>query len=414
MSDVITDEQRALIPEHVPPQLVRPAMNFLEADPAGQCPYSRYADMHAGPRIVYTAPVVGFFGTPGSWLLTRAEDVRTVLQQPEIFSSKGIAGFSRLVGESWDLIPLELDPPQHGAFRAIMNSIFAPAKVAAMEDGIRARANAFIDTFADSGECEFVDAFGRPFPVSIFMQLMGLPDEHMEQLNAWENGLLHSASIEERIAAGRGFLVYLRDLIAERRRKPQDDLTTFAIQAQVDGRPLTDDEVMGICYLLVVAGLDTVAASLSLHFRHLAQSPEDQARLRADPSLIPSAVEELLRRYAIVTTSRFVTADTEVAGIRMRKGDRVTCSTILASLDPAEFARPMDVDIERSPNRHVAFSYGPHRCIGSHLARRELVIAMEEWFKRVPPFRISGGGTVPVAPGGLLSVKKLPLEWGRS
>jgi cytochrome P450 len=411
MSAEITDEQRALILDHVPPELVRPAQTFgIGAQPAnGKCPYDRLSDMHSGPRIVYTAPDPNMFGA-GAWLLTKAEDIRTVLQNPEIFSSKGIAGFSRLLGQNWDLIPLELDPPEHGKFRAIMNSIFAPAKVAAMEDGVRARAVAMIDAVASKGECEFVEAFGRPFPVSIFMQLMGLPDEHMQQLNEWEYGLLHSATIEERFAGAQGFLNYLRDLIEKRRREPANDLTTFAVQAQVDGRPLTDDEVMGICFLLVVAGLDTVAASLSLHFRHVAQNPDDQARLRADPSLIPSAVEEFLRRYAIVTTSRFLTQDAEVGGVRMKKGDRVTCSTILASLDPDEFEHPMDVDITRAPNRHVAFSYGPHRCIGSHLARRELVIALEEWLKRVPPFRVKGG-FAPVAPGGLLSVKELPLEW---
>ncbi|MGQ0534381.1 MAG: cytochrome P450 [Caulobacteraceae bacterium] len=411
----VTDEQRALIPEHVPQELVRPAQEFsAAAGPAGtggKCPYERLSEMHGGPPIVYTAPTIGFFGTPGSWLLTKAKHIRAVLQQPDVFSSKGIAGFSRLVGESWDLIPLELDPPEHGKFRALMNSIFAPAKISAMEDGVRARAIALIDAVSGKCECEFVEAFGRPFPVSIFMQLMGLPDEEMQQLNEWEHGLLHSGTLDERLAAAHGFLNYLRELIAARRREPTNDLTTFAIQAEVDGRALTDDEVMGMCYLLVVAGLDTVAASLGLHFRHLAQNPEDQARLRASPALIPSAVEELLRRYATVTTSRFATQDVEIGGIKMMKGDRVTCSTMLASLDPDEFDRSMDVDISRSPNRHVAFSYGPHRCIGSHLARRELTIAMEEWLKRVPPFRTKGGVDVPVKLGGLLGVDCLPLEW---
>lgn len=413
MTDLVTDEQRALVPDHVPQELIRaPDLFRMGGQSAGgKCPYDTLSEMHSGPRIVYSAPGPAPFGPPGAWLLTRADDIRSVLQNPEVFSSKGIAGFSQLVGESWDLIPLELDPPVHSKFRTIMNSIFAPAKVAAMESGVRARAIALIDAVAGRGECEFVEAFGRPFPVTIFMQLMGLPDGDMEKLNHWEHQLLHSGTIEERIAGGRGFLTYLRELIALRRREPTDDLTTFAVQAQVDGRPLTDDEIMGICYLLVVAGLDTVAASLGLHFRHLAQNPADQQRLRDDPSLIPSAVEEFLRRYAIVTTSRFVTQDTEVAGVAMKKGDRVTCSTALASLDPEEFDAPLAVDIERTPNRHVAFSYGPHRCIGSHLARRELIIAIEEWLKRTPPFRIKGGGTVPVMPGGLLGVKELQLEW---
>lgn len=128
--------------------------------------------------------------------------------------------------------------------------------------------------------------------------------------------------------------------------------------------------------------------------------------------LIPGAVEEFLRRYAIVSTTRFATQDTELGGVAIKKGDRLTVSTMAPSLDPAEFANPLDVDIERSPNRHVAFSFGPHRCIGSHLARREMIVAIEEWLKRVPPFRVAGDGEVPVKAGGLMCVESLPLVWG--
>jgi cytochrome P450 len=396
-------------PAHVPPELVRD-FDLAGLSGAAECPYSRLSRLRGEARIIYTPPSA--FQPAGSWLLTHAADIRSVLQQPETFSSDGIAGFSRLVGESWPLIPLELDPPQHEKFRAILNGIFAPKKIAAMEEGVRARAGGLIDAVKDERRCEFVEAFGRPFPVSIFMQLMGLPDEDMGLLNGWEFDLLHSRDMESRFRGARGFLDYLRALIVKRRSKPADDLTTFVVQSQVDGRPLTDDEVMGVCYLLVVAGLDTVASSLSLHFRHLAQNPDDQARLRADPSLIPSAVEEFLRRYGIVSTSRFATRDAEIAGVKIKAGDRVAVLTQLASLDPDEFENPLEVDIERTPNRHVAFSYGPHRCIGSHLARRELVIAIEEWLKRVPPFRIADGAEVPIATGGLLHVAELPLVWG--
>jgi len=373
--------------------------------------YWQLSRLQAGPRVVKLPPEAGMGNWGGSWQVTRAEDIRYVLQSPDIFSSRNIAGFSRLIGQEWDLIPLEKDPPEHAKYRAIMNGVFAPAKITAMEDGVRTRAVDLIQGFADKGGCEFMEAFARPFPVSIFMQLMGLPEADTEKVNAWEYGLLHSGDMQQRVVAAKGFYDYLRDLIALRRREPANDLTTFCIQAQIDGRPTTDEEIMGMCYLLVVAGLDTVAASLSLHFRHLALFPEDQARLRADPALIPSAVEELLRAYAIVTTNRWVTQDVEVAGVPMKAGDRIICSTPLACLDPAEFDDPLKVDIERSPNRHVAFSYGPHRCIGSHLARRELIIAMEEVLRRVPPFRVADGARAEIKPVGLYSVPHLPLVW---
>lgn len=395
------------IPDHVPRELV------WHGPPPGQdassCPYHQLAAMHDGPRVIWLSQ--NRMQPVGTWALSRAEDIRAVLQQPELFSSKGIAGFSQMVGESWDLIPLELDPPAHGKYRTILNGIFSPARVKSLEDGVRARAAGLIEAVAEHGGCEFVETFARPFPVQIFMQIMGLPDGDFETLVAWEHDLLHSFDPNERRRGAQGFLGYLRDLIARRRAAPQDDLAGFVIQARVDGRPLTDDEVMGVYYLLVVAGLDTVAASLGLHFRHLALDAPLQQRLRAEPGAIPDAVEEFLRRYGIVTTSRFVTQDTEVAGVKMKAGDRISISTMAGSLDPTEFERPLDVDIDRSPNRHVAFSYGPHRCLGSHLARRELVIAIEEWLKRIPPFRIPGGEAAPIQPGGLLSVGRLPLSW---
>lgn len=398
--------QGANIPAHVPPELVS---DFTIAAPGDGCPYARVAALANGPRAIFTPP--DMMRAEGGWILTRADDIREVFQKPEIFSSAGIAGFSRIVGEDWPLIPLELDPPQHPKFRAILNGIFSPKRMASMEDGVRARAVSLIEPLVGKKGCEFVEAFGRPFPVTIFMQLMGLPDADMETLNGWEHDLLHSGTMEERLRGAHGFHGYLKDLIKLRRAKPADDLATFVLDSEVDGRKLNDQEVMGIYYLLVVAGLDTVAASLGLHFRHLAITPEHQSRLRANPELIPSAVEELLRRYGIVQTRRFVTQETEVAGVKMMPGDRVELMTFLASLDPEEFPDPLKVDLERQPNRHVAFAYGAHRCLGSHLARRELIIAQEEWLKRLPPFRLAEGEAATIQAGGLMGVHALNLAW---
>ncbi len=407
----IPPEIRAKIPDHVPTELVRPAGTMMFDKGSNTCPYDRMSQMHGGPRVFYRAPSSDPFNPQGAWVVTRAEDIRAVMQQPEIFSSKALTGFPQLGGENFDLVPIEVDPPLHGKYRALLNPMFSPKAIGAMEEGIRTRAVGLIEKVVANGRCEFVEAFGRPFPVSVFMQIMGLPEADTGKLNEWEQGLLHSPTVPERQAGARGFLKYLRALIAERRAMPTDDLAGFAVSTEMEGRPLDDEEVMGVYYLMVVAGLDTVAASLGLHFRHLAQHRDLQRRLRSEPSLIPDAVEEFLRRYAIVTTNRTVTKDIDLAGVAMKRGDKVTCSTILASLDPAEFDDPLEVDIERSPNRHVAFSYGPHRCLGSHLARRELTIAMEEWLARVPEFHIAEGEDVPVVPGQLLSVDALPLEW---
>ena len=373
--------------------------------------YDQLAKMHSGPRVIHNVESGGVVKYAGSWLLTRAEDIRMVLQRPDIFSNHKMAAFSALFGETWDLIPLEKDPPEHGRFRMVMNGTFAPGKIEQLRSGMRDRARHLIGEFVADGECEFVESFGRPFPVSIFIQLMGLPQSDTQKLNAWEHGLLHAKDPKERADGARGFGGYIRDLIALRRREPVDDVTTFFLSANIDGRPITDEEVLGMCFMLLAAGLDTVAASLGLYFHHLALFPEDQARLRANSSLIPSAVEEFLRCYAIVTTNRWVKQDVEVGGVQLKVGDRVICSTQLACLDPAEFENPTTFDMERSPNRHVAFSYGPHRCLGSHLARMELNVAMEEFLGRVPAFRLADDAKVEIEAGSICSIPKLKLVW---
>jgi cytochrome P450 len=245
--------------------------------------------------------------------------------------------------------------------------------------------------------------------VGIFLDLMGLPKESMGQFLEWEALIMRNK--QTRAAAMQQVSVYLQDLITLRRANPTDDLITFAVTAKVDDRLLTDDEVIGICVLLFIAGLDTVTSSFAFHFRHLAEHPEDQNSLRKDNSLIPGAVEELFRAYAVVNTNRYATRDVDFAGVQMKKGDNVTCSTILASRDPREFDNPNQVDFTRNPNLHNAFSYGPHRCLGSHLARREIIAGIEEWLRAIPPFRVRPGATINAHGGGVFSLESLPLVW---
>lgn len=395
-------------PGHVPPPLVVDAP--IPGQAPGSDPYLQLAALHDGPRIFFKAPSAE--EPAGAWIISRADDARAVLQNAQLFSSHDVAPFARYVGEDWPTIPIGLDPPEHMKFRLPLNPIFSPNRMKEMEPGVRARAVALIEAFAGEGRCEFVAAFANPFPISIFMQIMGLPEGDFDDLVRWEHELLHARDQAEQQRGAMGFLHYLRALIADRKASPGDDLASLIAHAQIAGRPITEDEVMGIYFLLVAAGLDTVAASLGMYFRHMALDQALQARLRADPSLIPNAVEEFLRRYTISTLSRTATADTELAGVKIKAGDKVIVATGAPSFDAAEFACPMDFDIDRTPNRHFAFSYGPHRCIGSHLARRELVIAMEECLARLPPFRIAEGETSTIVPGTLLGIDKLPLVWG--
>ena len=389
------------IPPHVPRELVR---EFDFRTGLGAYPHSSVAALHEGPRVFFSPVHHNSIPGPGTWVLTRAADIRAALQDAETFSSKIMRSNSGL-----QLIPLELDPPEHPKFRAIMNPIFSPLRMKQLEAKVRSLARELAAKCAAQGECDFVEDFAKPFPVGIFLDLMGLPVDNMPRFLEWEALIMRDK--QTRSAAMQQVSLYLQELITERRRNPTDDLITFAVTAKVDDRLLTDAEVIGICVLLFIAGLDTVTSSFAFHFRHLAEHPADQESLRRDNSLIPSAVEELFRAYAVVNTNRYATKDIEFAGVQIKKGDNVTCSTILASRDPREFENPNQVLFSRSPNPHNAFSYGPHRCIGSHLARREIISGIEEWLKVIPPFRVKPGATINAHGGGVFSLDSLPLVW---
>ena len=395
------------VPDHVLPGLVR---RFDFRTGLGSCPHAVVSELHEGPRIFYS-PVSHQQRTAqgkGTWVVTKAEDIRYVLQHPELFSSA--APRSSAAGGTWRLIPLEVDPPEHTRYRAILNPLFSPKALKPLDAPIRAWARELVEGFADKGECDFVEEFAVLYPIGIFLDLLGLPRSDLPQFREWVDAFIHDA-------ARRGWAMeemrrFLEQVI-ERRigHEGGEDLISQITRMAVDDRPLTREEMTGIVFLLFIGGLDTVVSSLSFHFRYLAETPADQARLRADPGMVPDAVEEFLRAFPVVTTARIVTEDTELAGVQVKKGDMVTTSTLLSTRDPDEFADPDIVDITRSPNRHNAFAFGPHRCLGSHLARRELVIAVEEVLARLPAFRVRDGAVITAAGGGVMGLDTLPLVW---
>jgi cytochrome P450 len=399
------------VPGHVPPALVREYSFWASpgmAPERGGDPHAALAALRDYPRIFF-APGNTFDGH-GCWLLTRADDMRAVLQDGVTFSSARKL-FSPLIGENWPLVPLEIDPPDHARYRSLLNPLLSPNRMTSMQAGIRDRAVRMIEALRPRGSCNYMDEFAFPFAVSVFLQFLGLPDTRMPEFIRWGNDVLHGGDLATRVAAANEMVGFLRELIALRRREPADDFATFVVQAQVDGRPLTDDETLGMAVLLFVAGLDTVAAALGFDFNYLARNPDAQERLRRNPALIPDAVEELLRLYPTVHMVRVATRDVELHGVQIKAGDRVSCPTMVANRDPEEFPDPDRVDFQRQPNRHVAFSYGPHRCVGSHLARREVVVGMEEWLARMPAFRIKES-TAPLVHGGtVFGIEDLILAW---
>jgi cytochrome P450 len=396
------------VPDHVPAHLVQPfqfeTIVGVETDP-----------VQAAADAVRELPDI-FWGLNarrgrGAWVLTRHDLIREAFQDGETFSSQHNADFSLLVGEDWPLLPLEVDGAEHIIWRKLLNPIFSPASMAKLEAQIETLATELVSRLAPQKQTEFMHEFGEVFPVQIFLRMFGLPLVDTAKFVEWEGLLINSPTIEGRQRGATSIVAYLRKIIAERRAAPTDDLISYVINARVEGRPLNEDETLGVCFLLYSAGIDTVANMLGFIFKYLAEHPDEQQRLRDEPDLIPAAIEELLRAYPIIVSGRLVTRDIEFHGVQMKTGDVVTLATMFAGRDAQEFPNPDTIDFDRESPNHITFAAGPHRCIGSHLARRELRIAIEQWLRQVPPFRIADGQQAITHSMGVFGVESLPLAW---
>ena len=400
---------QASIPAHVPAHLVEefPLVlgHFVEENPWE----SLVPKACEGPDASYA---LGIYPGEGgaAWLFRRKEDVNRIFFDTEHFSNRGWSSFARFIGESWNQVPTEMDPPDHTLFRVALNPLFSPPKMMKLEDDLRLRARRLIDTFKDRGECQLMTDFAFPFPVAVVLDMMDLPQERLWDFQKWEHGLLHSGKLEVMQEATRNVVSYLREVIAERKKNPGDDLISAAIKSEVDGRKWTDDELVGYGFNLFLGGLDTVTANIGNQVRYLAENPDQQNLLRANPGMIGPAVEEFMRVFAAVTTFRVCVKETTVAGVTVKPGDKVAMCTTVAGRDGQAYDNPHQVRLDRKPT-HVSFAVGPHFCLGVHLARRELRIALEELLAALPAFRIKPGETISSQVGGIIQPTRLPLVW---
>jgi cytochrome P450 len=324
-------------------------------------------------------------------------------------------------GREVQLLPISLDPPDHTPYRRVLNKPLAPTQVAGLTDQIRARCVELVDAVIGQERCEFISAFAQPLPTTMFLQLLGLPGDELERFLAWNHIILHvhgdADGQDRQRVANEELAAYLGALVARRRSAPgvedhgrDGDMIGILLGSEMEGRPLEDQEIQAFLHLLFMAGLDTVTSALGWIWQFLAESPGHRQQLLDDPALIPGAIEEMLRIFSFVEDSRTVTRDCEFAGVTMREGDRIMLPTSTAGRDEAQFADALVVDFHRTPNRHLAFAAGPHRCVGSHLARAELAIAIEEWHRRIPHYRVPADDA-PVAHGGaVVGLDRLPLE----
>jgi cytochrome P450 len=351
----------------------------------------------------------------GFWGLTGIEDIRAALQDPTTFSSSATTVADPNPPYLW--VPQMLDPPRHTAWRRHLGPYFSPGVLQRLDDSVRKRCAELLEALPAKGSYDFHEEFSRKFPTSIFLDMFGLPLADLDQFLVWEHQILHLTPEEDpdqakAFAAMMEVMGYFDALIAKRRDDPRDDILSDSIGWEIDGEPIPHEELLSFCLLMFMAGLDTVTIQLDYSFWHLASHPDDRRRLASEPDLIPSAVEELLRVYAFVPPSRKLTRDIELHGCQLKAGEMVFIALSSACRDPELVAdRPEQVVLDRSPNPHLAFGLGPHRCLGSALARRELTIALEEWHKRVPDYRLPEG-FVPEESGAMHGLNSLSLVWG--
>jgi cytochrome P450 len=355
------------------------------------------------------------FAGETSTYISRYEDVWWALRHPEYFTSEDD---SMELGEQ-PLLPLQVDPPQHTKYRRLLNPRFLPREIGRLEPDVRTLVTRLIDAFADRGHCDFHEEFATPLPSGIFLALMGLPRSDLPMFLRWRDDAIRpdvdptdfEGAMEIRRKAAHEISEYFRRAIAEHRARPPDDrLLSQIVHFTIDGNELSEKELLGMSHLLLLGGLDTVTATLDCMIAHLATHPERRHQLLDDPARIPAAIEELLRWETPVTVlPRVVKQDLEMSGVQLHAGERITLVLGAANLDEEEFVET-EVDFGRDPNRHLAFGGGNHLCLGAHLARLELRVALEELHARIPDYRIPEGVELQVSPG-IRQADRLPLEW---
>jgi cytochrome P450 len=376
----------------------------------GDDPFCSAARMLEGPPIVRGARV--FYGKP-AWILARHALIEEAFLRPDIFSNRRESGSREAAGSNaFRMIPVELDPPEHGKYRRILHPYFTPQSMRGMAAMVQETCDSLIAAFADKDGCEFIHDFASRLPNLVFLRMMGLPEGMLDQFIAWEQAMLRAPREEDRQQASQAVMGYLGKFIAGQRQNPKTELMRIILSGEVDGKRLSELDVLGTCFLLYVGGLDTVYSSLGWIFRYLAQDQRLQERLRANPQEIPQAVEEFERAFPVARPSRTVAQDCDFHGAPLRIGDHVVLPTYIAGRDPAVYADPHRIDVDRK-TRNITFATGPHLCLGIHLAKREIRMVLESFLSRFGNIRMPEGETCEYHVGGVFGVDRLPLEWER-
>jgi cytochrome P450 len=350
------------------------------------------------------------------WMITEYDHVLEALQLPDVFGNEVLSALTP--EHTIDLLPQYLNPPEHTTMRRALNRWFAPKVVRRLEPLVLSRCIELVEELKPAGECDLVADFAIRFPTDMFLATLNLPMSDGPEFLFWIEKIFKGFAgkeMDEAARAVRWIRGYFGRAIDERKANPQDTETDFLsrlLVSSLDDVPISDEDIITICLTLMAAGLDTTRSALGYIFYHLARDPELRHRLTANPDLWPTAVEEFMRLYPLVyQDGRLVKQDINFHGLELKKGDVVWLGLASASHDPKKFADPLKFDIDREHiNHHLAFGAGPHRCMGMHLARHELVIALAEWHKRIPDYEIATDQELRER-GAQLSINWLPLRW---
>jgi cytochrome P450 len=354
----------------------------------------------------------GMTGDMAVWV-SRYDEALWALKHPEIFSS---AAEAIDIGQSHDLIPLQIDPPLHTKYRRFLAEWFNSRAISPLEPEVRKLVNEILDGIVPTGSCDFHQDFATPLPSTVFLAMMGLPQDDLDTLLRWRDDIIRPAADPAeaeavRARTGAEITAYFDAQIDGLRETPRSGFWSDLVNAQFEGRPLERGELLGMAFLLIIAGLDTVTATLDCMIKYLAQHPERRRELVERPELTTDAVEEMLRTETPVQlVPRMIAQDTTLGGVELKAGDHATIVLGAANLDPAVYDHPDDVDFDRQRSINLAFGGGPHLCLGINLARLELRVALEEWHRRIPEYSIPPGTKIAHSPG-IRQTDHLPLVW---
>jgi cytochrome P450 len=416
MTDAVTPGEAVPRPAHVPESAVYDFDMF--EDPAYVAdPHKRVLDLVENAPPVFWTPRNG-----GHWMFMSYSANFEAARDTESFSSEVIphaqleAMLAQMPPDMPHIpraYPINLDPPLHGKYRMPLQRVFSPKVIHALRDEIRKLAGELIDALIDRGRCEFMSELAEPLPVQIFLKMLGLPLEKLPEYRALVKAHLSEIQPDRGTALQRlqQVAAAMRDTILERREDPRDDIISMLWQVEIDGKPTTLEDQENYGVLLFIAGLDTVMQGMGHGVRHLAQEQALQEELRANPELIGDATEELLRRYTFTVPPRRVSRDLVFQGLQMKEDDRMVLFLPAADLDPEEYPNPGQLNLKREGTPHIAFNAGPHRCLGSHLARVELNIVYEELLARLPQFRLDPEHPPRFHGGHVIGVDELNLVW---